>query len=47
MGDIIYSDFDCKIEDGKNYYCETNAGREVKEKSRKTRYYIVSKSGER
>jgi hypothetical protein len=28
-------------------YCESNALREVKEKSRKTRYYIVSKSGER
>ena len=46
-GGESYADFDDKIEDGKTYYCETNTRREIEEKSRKTRYYIVSKSGER
>ena len=47
-GGKSYSDFDYKIEDGKTYYCMTDdALRYTHEKSSKTRYYIVSNSGER
>ena len=46
-GGSEYPDFDYKIEDGKTYYCKTDESREIEEKSRTTRYYIVSKSGER
>ena len=46
-GGSEYPDFDYKIEDGKTYYCKTDERREIEEKSKKTRYYIVSKSGER